>query len=401
MSEPVASGLFEELFHRGPVREATTDGAWIAALLRFERALAASEATAGIIPATHAAAIDAACTALDVRPAEIGAEATLTGTPVLPILAAVRARLDPVISESLHRGATSQDAMDSATMVVAAAAVDVLVAELEAAADGVAALAGAHRGTEMTARTLLRQALPSTFGALAVSWLAGLDAAVERLRWVRSERLAVQLGGPVGTLAAFGPRGQDVVSDVAGQLGLAVPEQPWHTERGRVVDLASALGAAAAAVGKPALDLVLLGQDELGEVRDTDPDRGGSSAMAHKRNPVAAVLARACALQAAGQVATILTTAGQQELHRAAGAWHAEWLPVRDLLRTVGSGVSWLRDAIEHLEVDTERMRANLEVAMAGIDGSDGEIDPGSSTLTLVNDALARHARLRHGSRDR
>jgi 3-carboxy-cis,cis-muconate cycloisomerase len=213
----------------------------------------------------------------------------------------------------------------------------------------------------MAGRTLLQQALPIPFGLAAATWLSGLDEAAARLREVRRARLAVQLGGAAGTLAALGDAGLKVVGFLAEELGLQAPALPWHTQRARVAELAGALGEAAGAVAKPARDVTLLAQTEIGEVREGGEGRGGSSALPQKRNPVAAVSALACAARAPGLVAALLG-AMAQEHQRAAGAWHAEWLPLSDLLVSAGAAAAWLRDGLEHLEVDAGRMRANLEI---------------------------------------
>jgi 3-carboxy-cis,cis-muconate cycloisomerase len=203
--------------------------------------------------------------------------------------------------------------------------------------------------------------VPITFGLTAAGWLTGLDTAAHRLAGLRATRLAAQLGGAAGTLAVLGEHGVAVAAGYAAELGLAVPVLPWHTERSRIADLAGALGTAAGAVAKPARDVTLLAQTEVAEVREGGAaERGGSSTLPHKRNPVAAVSALAAAAQAPGLVATLLAAA-PQEHQRAAGGWHAEWLPLRELLRTVGSAAAWLRDCLEHLGVDTDRMRANLD----------------------------------------
>jgi 3-carboxy-cis,cis-muconate cycloisomerase len=195
----------------------------------------------------------------------------------------------------------------------------------------------------------------------AAGWLVGLDEVAARLEVVRTTRLAAQLGGAAGTLAALGPAGVQVLGAFARELGLAEPVLPWHTVRTRVADLAGALGAAAGVAGKVARDVVLLAQTEVAEVREGGPPgRGGSSTLPHKRNPVAAVAALAAAEQAPGLVATLLA-AMAQEHERAAGPWHAEWRPLTELLRTTGSAAAWLRDCLERLEVDPERMRHNLD----------------------------------------
>jgi 3-carboxy-cis,cis-muconate cycloisomerase len=193
--------------------------------------------------------------------------------------------------------------------------------------------------------------VPTTFGLKAAGWAAGLDAAGDELD---AAQLAAQLGGPAGTLDGLGP---EVLAEYASTLGLDEPDLPWHTDRTRIAALASALGGACGAIAKPALDVVLLAQTEVGEVREAAP--GGSSSMPHKRNPVAAISARACARQAPGLVATLLASM-EQEHERAAGAWHAEWAPLRALLVATGSAAAWLRTCLEGLEVDTERMSANL-----------------------------------------
>src|SRR4029079_17723483 len=218
----------------------------------------------------------------------------------------------------------------------------------------------------------LQQALPVTFGLKAATWLTGLDEAGARLDEVRRTRLGVPLrggagaralAGPLaraaGTVASTGEAGPEVLAHLAGELGLAEPVLPWHTIRTRPADLAGALGAAAGVIAKAGRDVVLLAQTEVGEVREGVPGRGGSSTLPHKRNPVAAISAVAAAMRAPGLVASLLG-AMAHEHERAAGAWHAEWRPFSELLETVGSAAAWLRDCLEHLEVDAARMRANL-----------------------------------------
>jgi 3-carboxy-cis,cis-muconate cycloisomerase len=211
----------------------------------------------------------------------------------------------------------------------------------------------------MAGRTLLQHAVPVTFGLVTAGWTNALGEAAARLAGA-GDGLAVQFGGASGTLAALGHQGPTVLDRLAHELGLAEPVLPWHTDRGRIAGLAGALGAVAGAVAKPAGDVVLLAQTEVGEVREDAEGRGGSSTMPHKRNPVAAISARACARQAPGLVATLLANM-EHEHQRAAGAWHAEWRPLAELLRSTGSAAAWLRDCLEHLAVDPAAMRANLD----------------------------------------
>jgi 3-carboxy-cis,cis-muconate cycloisomerase len=351
-------GLFDAVLARGGAREATTDTAWVAALLEVEAALAAAAADAGTLERADAEAIAEACTR-PVDPGRLGEAAAASGNPVVPLVAELRAALHGSAASGVHRGATSQDVLDSAAVLVARRAVAAIVDDLRTAADAAAALAATHRDLPAAGRTLLQQAAPITVGLRAAGWCAGLDAAADALAaW----RPAVQLGGAVGTLAAFDGHGREVRAALARRLDLDEPVLAWHAERGRLAELAGLLGRAGAATGSVATDLVLLAQTEVGEVREDVAGRGGSSTLPHKRNPVAAVSARAAAIAAPGLVASLLTAATLHEHERAAGPWHAEWRPMVELLRTVGSGASWLADALTHLVVDPDRVAASLDV---------------------------------------
>jgi 3-carboxy-cis,cis-muconate cycloisomerase len=360
-----------------------TDGAvggftWLAAMLVFESGLAGALADVGLAPREVADEIWRVCDDADGYDLEELRRGTARdGTPVPALLAQLRQRLSDDAQAVLHRGATSQDVVDTATMMVAHLALASLLADLDAAGDAAAALADRHRSDLAAGRTLLQQATPITFGLRAANWLTGLDDAAARLTAIRDERLAVQLGGAAGNLAAFGDDGPAVVEALARRLELAAPSVPWHTNRSRPAELAAALGQAAGAAGKVGTDVVLLAQTEVGEVAEGQP--GASSAMPHKRNPAAAVTAVAAARRTPGLVATMLAAMpGEQE--RAAGAWQAEVETLSDLLRLTGAGVAAARRSLEGLEVFPERMRANVEVS--GDLGANDE---------LIDRALAAH----------
>jgi 3-carboxy-cis,cis-muconate cycloisomerase len=376
-------GLFDAVLARGAAREAVADEPWLQAMLDVEAALARACADVGLIPAAHADAITAACRAELFDVAVIGAEAANVGNPAEPLVRALRARLGGAAADDVHRGATSQDVVDSAAMLVARRALVAVLDDLHGAAEAAARLAIDHRDTLMIGRTLLQRAVPTTFGLKAAGWLVALDESIERLRDVR---LAAQLGGAAGNLAALGDAGLAVLGRFARELGLDEPVIPWHTDRTRVGELAGALGESCGAMAKVAGDVILLAQTEVGEVREGVEGRGGSSAMAHKRNPVAAISARAAARQAPGLVATLLASM-EHEHERAAGAWHAEWPALGALLVSTGSAAAWLRDCLENLEVDVERMREN-----AG--DPDAAVGPAAE---LVERALRAHGQRGEG----
>jgi 3-carboxy-cis,cis-muconate cycloisomerase len=383
----VSEGLLGGVLARGDTAGCLDDRAWLRAMLDVEAALARAQARLGLVSEAAAEAVAAACEPDGEYDVEgLGRSAADAGNPVVPLVRAIRERAGAA-ADAVHRGATSQDVLDTAVMLLARDALVPVRADLHAAADAAARQAVMHRDTVVTGRTLLQHAVPTTFGLKAAGWTAGLDGAAGRLDAV-VHLLPVQLGGAAGTLAGQEGRGAQVVAALAAELGLAEPVLPWHTVRLPIADLAGSLGAAAGVVGKIGLDVVLLAQSEVAEVREGVPGRGGSSAMAHKNNPVAAVSARAAALRAPGLVATLLTAAQLQEHERAAGGWHAEWLALADLLRTVGSAAAWIRDCLEHLEVDAARMAAT-SVAAERERGAPGSPDVGEAGV-LVDRVLAR-----------
>jgi len=369
--EPNARGLFGGVFARGGVD--ADDTAWLQAMLDTEAGLARALERAGLAPAGAGDAVTAAARAANFDPNELGGLAALTGNPAPGLARALARQVPQTAVSAVHRGATSQDIVDTAVMLLAKRAIGVMQADLARASDVAAGLAAAHRATIMIGRTLLQQAVPVTFGLVAAGWLTSVDEARAGLDAV-GPRLAVQFGGAAGTLASLGEAGQRVAALLAEELGLAVPVLPWHTDRLRIVDLGAALARVAAALGKIARDVTLLAQSEVGEVSEgtgadqrgadqqapaASPRRGGSSAMPHKRNPVASIAILGCTRQVPGLLAT-LTMATEQELQRAAGAWHAEWEPLTALLRLTGSASSWAADLLPGLVVDTSRMAANL-----------------------------------------
>ena len=364
--EPNARGLFGGVFARGGVEAG--DIAWLQAMLDAEAGLARALERAGLTPAGSGAAVTEVAQAGNFDVGELGELSALTGNPVPGLARALARRVPQTAAGAVHKGATSQDIVDTAAMLLARRVIDVVLANLAQAAAAAAGLAGAHRSTIMIGRTLLQQAVPVTFGLIAAGWLTSLDEARAGLAAVGSQRLAVQFGGAAGTLASLGEDGPRVVALLAEELGLAAPVLPWHTDRLRIIDLATALARVTAALGKIARDVTLLAQSEIAEVSEgggpaprdaASPRRGGSSAMPHKHNPVASIAILGCTRQVPGLLATLVACA-EQELQRAAGAWHAEWEPLTALLRLTGSAASWAAELLSGLSVDTSRMAANL-----------------------------------------
>ncbi|WPB93361.1 3-carboxy-cis,cis-muconate cycloisomerase [Streptomyces malaysiensis] len=354
----------------GSAVEATTgDIAFLQAMLDAEAALARVVAPAG---AAEAVAGAARAELYDVR--DLALRARSGGNPVIPLvtdLTAAVARTDREAASYVHRGATSQDIVDTAAMLVAARALPLIVADLERTAAELARLATAHRDTPMPGRTLTQHAVPTTFGLKAAGWRALVLDARDRLATLRPP---AQLGGAAGTLAAFEAgagagfgagfgtgfgAGAELLARFAEETGLAEPELPWHTLRTPIADLGTALAFAVGALGKVAADVLVLSRTEIGEV--AEGAGGGSSAMPHKSNPVRATLMAAAARQAPQLAATLLGSLAAED-ERPGGAWHAEWQTLRELLRIAGGSA---RDAVEltsGLKVFPDRMAEHLRM---------------------------------------
>jgi 3-carboxy-cis,cis-muconate cycloisomerase len=377
---------FGPIFVPDELRQAVSDAAWVAAMLEAERALANASSLVGVVPATAAAAIAEQCEPDDYDLDAILAEGRAAGNPAEPLVRALRERVGGEAARWVHFGATSQDVVDTAAMLVARTAVELVRDELDGAAAACARLAEEHRATPMAGRTLLQQAVPTTFGAKAAGWLVALLAARDGLR---AFRFLAQLGGAAGTLAAFGDRGPEVVAAYANELDLEPPPLPWHTLREPWAGLAALLGVSAGACAKVGLDVVLLAQTEVGEVAEADG--GVSSTMPHKRNPVHAVLARACARLVRANASVL--SAAEHEHERAAGAWHAEWTALSEALAHTGGAAAAIRGCLDGLEVFPERMRTNMTAELyserdrLGLGGDDAYL---GSTGAFVDVALAR-----------
>jgi 3-carboxy-cis,cis-muconate cycloisomerase len=294
------------------------------------------------------------------EPTELLREGWQAGSPVIPLLAVLRGRLGAEGAHELHRGATSQDIIDTALVLQLRAAVPAILDDLQRAAAACARHARQHEGTAMAGRTWLQQATPVTFGLKAAGWLDAIARATRRLDASFRDGQVVQFGGASGTLAALGPDGPAVARALASRLQLGVAPLPWHAHRIRFVALATDMGIVCGTLGKVARDLSLLAQTEVEEAHDPPADAGGSSTMPHKRNPVRAALALAAATRAPGLVATMLS-AMPQEHERGLGGWHAEWDTLPELVAVTAAAARATAAALDGLVVDPERMRHNLE----------------------------------------
>ncbi|MFI5550173.1 3-carboxy-cis,cis-muconate cycloisomerase [Streptomyces sp. NPDC051738] len=356
------TGLLAPGWAGSPAAHATGDTAYLQALLDAEAALTRAQAALDLAPAEAASAVTEAADAgrFDVR--SLAERARAGGNPVIPLVADLTKAVGDTYGPYVHRGATSQDIMDTATMLVAARTLDLVLRDLDRTQRALARLAAEHRDTAMPGRTLTQHAVPTTFGLKAAGWRSLVLDARDRVTAVR-DSLPAQLGGAAGTLAAFGTYGASdptaLPTAYARELGLRAPDLPWHTLRTPVADLAGCLAFTAGALGKVAVDVLTLSRTEIAEV--AEGSGGGSSAMPHKSNPVRSTLIASAARRAPQLAATLYGSLAAED-ERPAGAWHAEWEPLRELLRLVGGAARDAVELAEGLRVRADVMREHLDL---------------------------------------
>jgi 3-carboxy-cis,cis-muconate cycloisomerase len=358
------SPLLAPMLSSAAMRAVCDDRVYLQFMLDFEAALARAESTVGIVPAGSASAIAKACKAEAFDLAALAEAATRSGNLAIPLVKALTsevAKTDKEAARYVHWGATSQDVIDTATMLTLRAGIDGLLFDIDRAVKGFARLATQHRNTAVVARTWLQHALPMPFGLKLAEYAAALHRSRVRLKHLKRDTLALQFGGAAGTLAALGDNGLKVAEQLSEILELPLPEAPWHSHRDRIAESASMFAIIAGTCGKIARDVQLMMQTDVAEAFEPSGEgRGGSSTMPHKRNPVAAASAVAAATMAPNLAATIFAAqVGDHE--RSAGPWHAEWPTLPSLMLVTSGALAATVDIAEGLEVDAARMRANLD----------------------------------------
>lgn len=366
----MAARLIDSLATTGPLADLYSDGSLLQAMLDFEAALARAEARAGVVPQAAADAIASAAKATNFDSAALARETLRAGTPGIPLAKALAARVhaaDPAAARFVHWGATSQDVADTALVLLLKRSQPLLSVDLSRLEEALRGLSEEHRNTVMLGRTLLQAAPPITFGLKAAGWLAAIRRGRARLDAAFAEAFVLQFGGASGTLAALGDKGLAVGRAMAEELGLGLPDAPWHAHRDRLATLIAACGVLTGSLGKMARDISLLMQGEVAEAAEPGGEgRGGSSTMPQKRNPIASALALAAANRVPGLVAAFLVSM-VQEHERGVGGWQAEWPTVAATIQATGLVAASMAEAAEGLAVDSARMRENIEATRGAV----------------------------------
>ncbi len=354
--------LYTNLFYSEAARRILSDEQQLSRMLAFEAALAQAQGAAGHIPVPAAEMIAAACSVQELDVDTLRQDTALGGNAAIPLvkqLTALVRRKDAVAAQFVHLGATSQDVVDTATVLQIRDYLHWLLPQIRLIEERLADLTHAHRQTVMIGRTLLQQAKPITFGLKTAYWLAGVREARQRIEQESRQVLRVQLGGAVGS------RNEHITAEVVAFLAELLdlsPATPWHTQRETLVGFGASLGLLTGTLGKIAKDVSLLMQTEVAEVLEGKAaGKGGSSTMPHKRNPVTSAAILANATRIPGLISTLYATM-LQEHERSAGVWHAEWETLTDIMQLTAGAVEKALDLLTHLEVDADRMRQNLDL---------------------------------------
>ncbi|KPG81103.1 MULTISPECIES: 3-carboxy-cis,cis-muconate cycloisomerase [Pseudomonas] len=365
MTQRPGNQLFDAYFTARDMREVFCDQGRVQAMLDFEAALARAEARVGLIPSSAVAPIAAACDAHLYDFAALGEAIATAGNSAIPLVKALGKQIassDAEAERYVHLGATSQDVMDSGLVLQLRQALALIEDQLTHLADSLAAQAQRFATTPLAGRTWLQHATPVTLGMKIAGWLGAVTRSRQRLRELKPRLLVLQFGGASGTLAALGEQGLPIAQALAEELQLSLPEQPWHTQRDRIVEFGAVLGLIAGSLGKFGRDISLLMQTEAAEVFEpAAPGKGGSSTMPHKRNPVGAAVLIGAATRVPGLVSTLFS-AMPQEHERSLGLWHAEWETLPEICCLVSGSLQQARLLADGLEVDAARMASNLEL---------------------------------------
>jgi 3-carboxy-cis,cis-muconate cycloisomerase len=381
------SNVFEGFLSTPEILEAFGERNFVAAMLRFEAALARAQAALGLIPEAAAQSIIGTCKVDLFDAAKIVRESGRAGSLAEPLVRSLKETVGLFNQEAVpfvHLGCTSQDVIDTAMALVTREALLMIEADVQTSIAALCQLAEQHADTPCLARTLMQPASVTSFGFTCVAWVAPLTRSMTRLRATASHALQLQLGGVVGTLSQMQGRGPEVAARMAAELQLGVPQAAWHTQRDEWVALGCELGLLSGSLGKIARDISLLGQFEIAEVSEpSEPGRGGSSTLPHKRNPVACMAALAAAQRTPQRVAALLA-AMPHEHDRSLGGWQTELAEWPQLLMSVHGSARAMAGALPALRVDAQRMRSNLDAVRASL--------PRAVADQWFAPALAQHA---------
>nr|MBP7661889.1 adenylosuccinate lyase family protein [Burkholderiaceae bacterium] len=358
----IDSAIFGDIFSTPAMRRVWSDENRTAKYLQIESALAKVQGELGLIPAEAAAEIIRVCAIENIDMVKLKAQTERIGYPVLGVVSQINALCRDKLGEFCHWGATTQDITDTATVLQVREALDIVEADLIALGQGLAKLAREHRDTPMIGRSNLQQAVPVTFGYKMAGLLAAVQRHLERLAQLRPRALTGEFAGAAGTLASLERGAMQTQEGLMRELGLAQPVIAWHTVRDSIAEVGTFLGLVGGTLGKLSMDVKLMMQTEVGEVYEPFAHgRGSSSTMPQKRNPISSCYIHA-AISVVRQHAAAMLDAMVADHERSTGPWEIEWIVLPESFCLMAGALAQARAVVDGLEVDTQRMRANLDM---------------------------------------
>jgi len=353
-----SSSIFSKYLGDEAMLSIVSDDALIRRMLQFEMALATAQAKLDMIPKEAATEINQELKQIKISPEDL-AEGTLkNGAPVLSLLSIARERLSSVSKTHLHFGATSQDVMDTAQVLIIRDAVALIEERLQVLVQHLQQLIDEHGAVPCMSRTRGQLAIPVTFGVKINAWLLPLQRQVERLNEIKKRIFVVQLGGAAGTLSDYDNKGNLLMEAVAHELGLQ-SSPPWHTQRDNFCEFTNWLAMLTGISGKMGAAILVMAQSEINEVVE-NTDGGKSSAMPHKNNPVLS--------EALVALATINANLQSQQLQslvhvneRDATAWILEWDAIPQMIINTGAALNHAITIAANMKVNTANMKKNVE----------------------------------------
>ncbi|MEZ5816507.1 MAG: 3-carboxy-cis,cis-muconate cycloisomerase [Hyphomicrobiaceae bacterium] len=355
------SRIFRDFFGTPAMRAVFSDERLAERYVEVEVALARAEAAVGVVPPAAADEIVRRAKGLKLDLDQLKAETDIVGYPIIGVVHQMAKGVGDA-GGYVHWGATTQDIMDTATVLQVRDGLDLVAADLKSLDETLTTLAAKHRDTVMAGRTHLQHALPVTFGFKVAVWLSMIRRHRQRLEELKPRVLMVQFSGAAGTLASLGDEGLKVQAALAAELGLAQPEITWHVARDGIAEAGAFLGLVTGSLAKIAVDVMLMMQSEIGEVFEPFvPGRGASSTMPQKRNPISCEMIVALAKTTRAQVGLLLDAMATDH-ERATGPWHLEWIALPEAFLASAGALNQARFMLEGLIVEPDAMRRNLDV---------------------------------------
>jgi len=356
------SVIFRDIFTTPAMREVFSDERRTGYYLEIEAALARAQGRLGIIPDKAAREIERQCRIENIDLARLKQQTERVGYPILGVVQQIVDLCADGLGEWCHWGATTQDITDTAAIMQIRAALELVEKDMEATAAALADLSRRYRDTPMAGRSNLQQAVPLTFGFKTAALLAAMQRHRERLAQLRPRVLVGEFGGAVGTLASLGADGLKVQAAMMDELGLGQPDIAWHTVRDRIGEVACFLGLLTGTLGKISMDVKLLMQTEVAEVYEPFHEaRGSSSTMPQKRNPISCLYIHSTVALVRQHVAALLEAAVADH-ERSTGPWEIEWISLPEIFLLASGALAQTKLLVCGLEVDADRMRANLDL---------------------------------------